>query len=162
MQFARGSFSEKIVYLGNEDEYDHKYYKIIVSVRPSFIFFISSRWAFKTRVGFFRNEFYRNLSAGGYKLNTFSIDILNIGVGLTYFHPKNFIRQVRALFLNFVKARNHRACGMYLKKSEPILLTGSAGGRAKTEPPFRPTTPKSGSGKNDFKFFAGDNPQGKS
>jgi len=36
---------------------------------------------------------------------------------------------------------------MYLKKSEPILLTGSAGGRAKTEPPFRPTTPKSGSGK---------------
>jgi hypothetical protein len=111
MQFARGSFSEKIVYLGNEDEYDYKYNKIIVSVRPSFIFFISSSWAFETRVGFFRNEFYRNLSAGGYKLNTFSIDILNIGVGLTYFHPKNFIRQVRALFLNFVKARNHRACG---------------------------------------------------
>jgi len=28
--------------------------------------------------------------------------------------------------------------GVYLKKSEPISLTGSAGGRAKTEPPFRP------------------------
>jgi len=27
---------------------------------------------------------------------------------------------------------------VYLKKSEPILLTGSAGGRAKTEPPFCP------------------------
>jgi len=52
--------------------------------------------------------------------------------------------------------------GVYLKKSEPILLTGSAGGRAKTEPPFRPTTPKSGSGKDDFKFFAGGSPQGKS
>jgi len=29
-----------------------------------------------------------------------------------------------------------------LKKSEPILLTGSAGGRAKTEPPFRPPRQK--------------------
>jgi len=27
---------------------------------------------------------------------------------------------------------------VYLKISEPISLTGSAGGRAKTEPPFRP------------------------
>jgi hypothetical protein len=32
--------------------------------------------------------------------------------------------------------------GVYLKKSEPILLTGSAGGRAKTEPPFRPPRPE--------------------
>jgi len=31
---------------------------------------------------------------------------------------------------------------MYLKISEPISLTGSAGGRAKTEPPFRPPRPK--------------------
>ena len=28
--------------------------------------------------------------------------------------------------------------GVYLKISEPISLTGSAGGRAKTKPPFRP------------------------
>jgi len=27
---------------------------------------------------------------------------------------------------------------VYLKISEPISLTGSAGGRAKTKPPFRP------------------------
>jgi len=51
---------------------------------------------------------------------------------------------------------------VYLKKSEPILLTGSAGGRAKTEFPFRPRLPKSGSGKDDFKFFAGGSPQEKS
>jgi len=31
---------------------------------------------------------------------------------------------------------------MYLKISEPISLTGSAGGRAKTEPLFRPPRPK--------------------
>jgi len=31
---------------------------------------------------------------------------------------------------------------MYLKISEPISLTGSAGGRAKTKPPFRPPRPK--------------------
>jgi hypothetical protein len=31
---------------------------------------------------------------------------------------------------------------VYLKKSEPILLTGSAGGRVKTEPPFRPPRQK--------------------
>jgi len=30
---------------------------------------------------------------------------------------------------------------VYLKKSEPISLTGSAGGRAKIEPPFRQPRP---------------------
>jgi len=39
-----------------------------------------------------------------------------------------------------------------LKKSEPILLTGSAGG-IPPEPPLPPASPKSGSGKDDFKFF---------
>jgi len=42
--------------------------------------------------------------------------------------------------------------GVYLKKSEPILLTGSAGGRPKTN--LLPlASPKSGSEKDDFKFF---------
>jgi hypothetical protein len=34
------------------------------------------------------------------------------------------------------------SCGVYLKKSEPILLPGEAGGRAKTEPLFRPPRQK--------------------
>jgi hypothetical protein len=61
-------------------------------------------------------------------------------------------------------------CGVYLKKSEPILLTGSAGGISPLEftphnskgicagpAPALPAggSPKSGSGKDDFKFFFG-------
>jgi hypothetical protein len=42
--------------------------------------------------------------------------------------------------------------GVYLKKSEPILLTGSAGG-IPPRTPLPPASPKSGSGKDDFKFF---------
>jgi hypothetical protein len=45
--------------------------------------------------------------------------------------------------------------GAYLKKSEPILLTGSASGSAKDRTPLPSTPPKSGSGKNDFRFFFG-------
>jgi len=52
--------------------------------------------------------------------------------------------------------------GVYLKMSEPISLTGSAGGSAKDQAPLPPASPKNGSGKERFQVFSGVRPQGKS
>jgi hypothetical protein len=49
---------------------------------------------------------------------------------------------IKKLGLTVSQQHDFPTGGMYLKKSELILLTGSAGGRAKTEPPFRPPRQK--------------------
>jgi hypothetical protein len=41
---------------------------------------------------------------------------------------------------------------VYLKESEPILLTSSVDGIS-PENPLPPALPKNGNGKDDFKFF---------
>jgi hypothetical protein len=56
------------------------------------------------------------------------------------------------LYYSFLHVKDKDIWCVYLKKSEPILLTGSAGRKPKDRP-LPPASPKSGNGKNDFKFF---------
>jgi len=49
--------------------------------------------------------------------------------------------------------------GVYLKISEPISLTGSAGGRAKTEPPFRPPRLEAEAKRTILSFSRASSPQ---